>query len=170
MKLVIKIDYDAVKFCVENMTFEEQLDCLQSIMTYDEQDQVDILRKMTKNEKQKQELANFLLKKASVPSSMYDCVEFWLKMKCKKKYSVDDYKYIVTFWDYYCFDFISVKIKNDTDKVINCSVEDFARLIEPDKHQAQWDDPIRVAKLMEQWRKTDNYKQCIDILKRLGKE
>ena len=34
----------------------------------------------------------------------------------------------------------------------------------------KWDDPVRCRKIMEQWKDTENYKYCIDLLTRLAKE
>lgn len=38
------------------------------------------------------------------------------------------------------------------------------------KNTPRWDDPERYKKIMEEWQKTEDYKYCIDILKRLAKE
>lgn len=38
------------------------------------------------------------------------------------------------------------------------------------KNTPRWDDPERCKKIMEEWQKTEYYKYCIDILKRLAKE
>lgn len=38
------------------------------------------------------------------------------------------------------------------------------------KNTPRWDDPKRTKKIMEEWKKTENYKYCIDLLTRLAKE
>ncbi len=38
------------------------------------------------------------------------------------------------------------------------------------KNTPRWDDPERAKKIMEDWKKTENYKYFIDFLTRLAKE
>ena len=42
--------------------------------------------------------------------------------------------------------------------------------LETKKTTPKWDDPVRTRKIMEQWKKTENFKYTVDILKRLAKE
>lgn len=38
------------------------------------------------------------------------------------------------------------------------------------KNTPRWDDPERIDRIMDEWKKTDNYKYFLDLLKRLAKE